>query len=364
MTRQSPRQAGVWRGLCVTYRSHTRLILHQQSLQQLWSRIIPEHGCVPRPDSQGTLTTPDDTLTYIATRTHILACLYRIQPGCVISHSEETALIVRGPRPADNFAQIHNAALADGRLSFKARGILAFLLSRPPGWQTSVERLAKSGIDGERAVKSGLQELEKHGYLKRTRTHNPESGTFIHNQVITDQPELVKDDEEVDTTGAKRTDGAGTGHTEDTTGTLRTSGKPPSINNTEPNNTYPVAGDVVNPPKSGEPATPTSRTSYGDARDGGADKRVGVPTHLTWLLEQHKWLSAAALKTAHREIELQDLPLSLTKYEIRMAELNKKPTPSEWLRWTIEDEQKLRAADREQARTNGTKKPWFAVAGD
>lgn len=268
-------------------------------------------------------------------------------------------MIVRGPRPADNFAQIHNAALADGRLSFKARGILAFLLSRPPGWKTSAERLAKSGVDGERAVKSGLKELEQYGYLKRTRTHKPD-GTWEHNQVITDQPELVPDNAEVDTTGAFCTDG---GSDLDTIGTFCTGGKQPDINNTELNNTYLVAEGVVNPPTVGDSPAPTSRTSYGIDREVVAEiGGVGLPTHLHYLVTDHKWLSPAALRTAHREIEYQSLPLAITKYEIRAKELNRTPKSSEFLRWLIEDEQKILAEERKQARENGNSKPWWQVA--
>lgn len=271
-------------------------------------------------------------------------------------------MIVRGPRPSDNFAQIHNAALADGRLSFKARGILAYLLSRPPGWKTSAERLAKSGIDGDRAVKSGLKELEAVGYLKRSRAHKPD-GTWEHNHTITDQPELLVEDAEEPTIGAFCTHGESSGHYEPTTGAFCTGGKQPDINNTELNNTYLGEGGVVNPPTVGESATPSSRTSYGINREvvaviGG----VELPTHLHHLVTDHKWLSPAALKTAHREIEYQSLPLALTKYEIRMKELSRTPNSGEFLRWLIEDEQKILAEERKQARENGQHKPWFAVA--
>ena len=273
-------------------------------------------------------------------------------------------MIVRGPRPSDNFAQIHNAALADGRLSFKARGILAFLLSRPPGWKTSAERLAKSGVDGERAVKSGLRELEAHGYLKRTRTHadgsDPDvpAGTWVHNQVVTDQPETIEEDMEVDTMGAKRTDGEKMDTNLDTTGTFCTGGKQPDINNTEPNNTYLQEGGVVSSPTVEGTTTTTSRKSEAP-RDG-----VGTPTLLNPKPPSKRWLSDAAWKTAHDQIELQDIMLSLTKYEIRCKERNSTPSSSEWLRWLIEDEQKMRSEERKQAQENGKKKPWFAVAGD
>lgn len=273
-------------------------------------------------------------------------------------------MIVRGPRPSDNFAQIHNAALADGRLSFKARGILAFLLSRPPGWKTSAERLAKSGIDGERAVKSGLKELEAHGYLKRTRSHadgsdpNVPAGTWVHNQVVTDQPESIEEDMEVDTMGAKRTDGEELDTHLGTTGTFCTGGKQPDINNTDSNNTYLQEGGVMSSPTVGGTTTTTSRKSE-ESRDG-----VGTPTPMNPKPPSKRWLSDAAWKTAHDVIELQDIMLSITKYEIRMKQLNREPNSGEWLKWLIEDEQKMIIEQKRQAQDNGRKKPWFAVAGD
>lgn len=74
--------------------------------------------------------------------------------------------------------------------------------------------------------------------------------------------------------------------------------------------------------------------------------------------------SDAALKTAHENIELQDIALSITHYRIRAAERKTEPSSAEWLRWLVEDEKKLRQEERERAKANGTKKPWFAVAGD
>lgn len=286
-------------------------------------------------------------------------------------------MIVRGPRPSDNFAQIHNAALADGRLSFKARGILAFLLSRPPGWKTSAERLARSGPDGERAVKSGLKELEALGYLKRSRTHadgsDPDvpAGTWVHNQVITDQPEEVLTDPELDTIGTKRTHGEELDPALDTIGTFCTGAKQPDINNTESNNTYLGAEDVVNPPKVGAQENPGSSRIENSPSPGGATttpsrksegSRDGGGSGLNPKPQSKRWLSEAAWKTAHQQIELQDIMLSLTKYEIRCKERNTQPSNSEWLRWLIDDEQKMRIEERKQAQDASRRKPWFAVA--
>lgn len=86
--------------------------------------------------------------------------------------------IVRGNHSFDNhFTQIPNAWLRDARLSYKARGILAELMSHAPGFVVSRDRLAALGPDGKAAISSGLEELESHGYLRRHQERNP-NGTL------------------------------------------------------------------------------------------------------------------------------------------------------------------------------------------
>lgn len=67
-----------------------------------------------------------------------------------------------------HFTQIPNAYVRDKRLSFKARGILAFLMSHASGAQVSLASLVEeSESDGLAAVRTGVMELEAHGYLTR-----------------------------------------------------------------------------------------------------------------------------------------------------------------------------------------------------
>lgn len=249
-------------------------------------------------------------------------------------------MIVRGARPADNFAQIHNAALADGRLSFKARGILAYLLSRPPGWQTSVERLAQSGIDGERAIKTGIKELEALGYMTRTRTHKPD-GTFTHTQTVTDQPT-----EPNPTIGSKQPDGETMTTNDDTVGTLCAGGEPPSINNTELNNTYLSPGVVVDSVVS--PTGDGPQPHHGELvppRDAGGWRP-----------------SAAALNTADKVVEILDIEINIAKYRVRMAQMKKEPSSAEWLKWLLADEQEAKIKVKAQAAEAHRAKRWDAVA--
>ena len=66
-----------------------------------------------------------------------------------------------------------NYHLRDMNLSLKASGLLSLVLSLPEDWQYSVKGLTAIVKEGESAVKSALQELEQHGYLRRTGTDDP-----------------------------------------------------------------------------------------------------------------------------------------------------------------------------------------------
>ena len=59
---------------------------------------------------------------------------------------------------------------ASADLTFRARGVLAHLLSMPPGWPASADLLAASEkVEGRDAIRKALSELETAGYLRRER---------------------------------------------------------------------------------------------------------------------------------------------------------------------------------------------------
>lgn len=83
--------------------------------------------------------------------------------------------LVRGQHAFEShYTQIPNAWLRDTRLSYKARGLLAELMTHAPGFKVSRQRLARNGQDGDRAIRTAIAELEAAGYLERSqgRTHD------------------------------------------------------------------------------------------------------------------------------------------------------------------------------------------------
>jgi hypothetical protein len=77
-----------------------------------------------------------------------------------------------------NFTQIPNSYVRDKRLSMKARGILGYLMSQANGQEVSLRSLADdSEPDGLASIRSGVEELERHGYLVRENARG-KAGTY------------------------------------------------------------------------------------------------------------------------------------------------------------------------------------------
>ncbi len=68
-----------------------------------------------------------------------------------------------------NFTAIPNVAVEDDRLSWKAKGIFLYLASKPNDWQFYMNEIKKNATDGKTSLQTGIKELEKYGYLNRTK---------------------------------------------------------------------------------------------------------------------------------------------------------------------------------------------------
>ena len=82
------------------------------------------------------------------------------------------------------FTTLSNEVLRDSRLSFCARGILAHLLSQPDGKRDDIRTLTERTPEGRERVASAMRELERFGYLKRTKKRSPQGQIYTEVDVF------------------------------------------------------------------------------------------------------------------------------------------------------------------------------------
>ena len=66
-----------------------------------------------------------------------------------------------------NYTVMSNEHLRNRDLSLKAKGLLSQMLSLPEEWDYSLEGLSRINREGVDAIRTGVRELEEHGYLER-----------------------------------------------------------------------------------------------------------------------------------------------------------------------------------------------------
>ncbi len=74
--------------------------------------------------------------------------------------------IFRKHNKKQDFTILDNKLINDKTLSFRARGVLAYLLSKPQTWEAKIPDLvANSGKEGLNAIQTVLKELREARYL-------------------------------------------------------------------------------------------------------------------------------------------------------------------------------------------------------
>ena len=104
----------------------------------------------------------------------------------MISHNSSE--IIRVKRLPSSFVQMHKGFLEDPHLSYKAKGILAYLLTKPDGWIVMVADIIKHGKDGKESTYNGLKELQTHGYYKRKQIRNDKGQIAYWESIICEVP--------------------------------------------------------------------------------------------------------------------------------------------------------------------------------
>lgn len=222
-------------------------------------------------------------------------------------------MIIRAPRPETGWTTVPNSLSRDRRLSFTARGVLLYLISRPDNWQCSTANLINECADSEKPVKRDgirtlLNELERHGYIHRVQRRGKNGRMARVDTYVSECPEALRyfvgNLPEPDKTGAENVvvksdrDTSDCG-SDDTGDGLDGSG----VAEPEPDKPEPDSPDTVSPPLSntykdkGLPIKEIKTEENARARDASAPPPAGggyTPSPADWLASGSDTESLAA----------------------------------------------------------------------
>lgn len=102
-------------------------------------------------------------------------------------------MIRRSPSPTRDYSILSNSVLADSDLSWEARGLLAYLLSKPDNWRVMPKALIKeSPKAGRDKVYRILDELKSAGYILSEQIRGASGQLGEMEYVVYDTPQTSK----------------------------------------------------------------------------------------------------------------------------------------------------------------------------
>ena len=98
-----------------------------------------------------------------------------------------------------NYTVVKNTILLDNRLSWKAKGLFTYVLSRPETWEISIQDIINRATEGRDSVYGAIRELKNSGYLLKEQGSS-KSGKYnkvvyhVLQEPVTEKPYTVKPD--------------------------------------------------------------------------------------------------------------------------------------------------------------------------
>lgn len=83
-----------------------------------------------------------------------------------------------------DFSVIHNGFLRRNDLSWKAKGILTYILTLPNDWNINLVEIMRHATEGEAAFRSGWKELRVAGYVERRPIYDDKTGKITHWETV------------------------------------------------------------------------------------------------------------------------------------------------------------------------------------
>jgi hypothetical protein len=210
------------------------------------------------------------------------------------------------------FVQIPNEWMRDTRLSRRARGLLAEIMTHSEGWTLTLESLVERGTEGRDALRSAIKELEDCGYLRRNRVRD-DQGRLGGIDYILQEPDTYV-------------------------------GKPD-----------------VGSASVGETATKNTNSQEHQVIENNSPSPVPQVPH-----QRKRWSpSDAAYQTAVDEVihylSKDDLPTITIRYEVWCHDKKRQMKSSEWLQWVIRDEQEAKQQKMKETAEKQKSTAWHYV---
>jgi len=112
--------------------------------------------------------------------------------------------IIRVDHNRENpYTMVHNSIVNNAKLSWEARGMLVYLLSKPNDWTVRFTDLVRQSSSGSSKTRRIFKELEAAGHIVRTRASV--NGVFVWTSIVYEVP---IEDESADTICRKPPDGS------------------------------------------------------------------------------------------------------------------------------------------------------------
>ena len=89
-----------------------------------------------------------------------------------------------------NYTVMSNHHLRDRNLSYKAKGLLSFMLSLPDDWDYSLAGLCSISKESRDGIRSILKELQEHHYVEIEKVRGYK-GYFEYNYLIYEVPHFI-----------------------------------------------------------------------------------------------------------------------------------------------------------------------------
>jgi len=84
--------------------------------------------------------------------------------------------------PDNPYVMVDRRPIDNPELSYRAKGVLTYLLSRPDGWEVNIGDLVNHGIEGRDALRNTLTELREAGHLEYLQER--ESGKYSTGKIL------------------------------------------------------------------------------------------------------------------------------------------------------------------------------------